>query len=264
MNISLCQSKVQTNQPNLQINDSSITIAAVGDIACNPDSSAFNSGKGTEKHCRMQAVADQIAAVNPAAFLPLGDVQYEKGELWQFEESYDLSFGKFKDITYPAIGNHEYLTDNAAGYFNYFGEAAGDPNKGYYSYDLGNWHIITLNSNCSKVGGCRETSPQAQWLKKDLAEHPTDCTLAYWHNHRFSSSKRGNDDDYIDFWDILYEAGAEIILVGHNHHYERFAPLKSNGELDKNQGIRQFVVGTGGKNLRGFADIQDHSEVRKR
>ncbi len=248
---------------NITITDSSsITIAAVGDIACDPNSSAFNSGKGTDKYCHMQAVADQIAAVNPTAFLPLGDLQYEKGELGEFERSYDLIFGRFLNITYPTTGNHEYLTTDAVGYFDYFGDTAGDPNKGYYSYDLGSWHIVTLNSSCSKVGGCRETSPQAQWLKKDLAEHPTDCTLAYWHHPLFSSSERGNDDDYRDFWEILYEAGAEIILVAHNHHYERFAPLKSNGELDENRGIRQFVVGTGGKNLRGFAEIQNHSEVR--
>ena len=248
---------------NITITDSSsLTIAAVGDIACDPDSSNFNSGKGTDKHCRMQAVADRVATVNPIAFLPLGDIQYEDGRLSKFEESYDLAFSKFHNITYPTTGNHEYITSDAAGYFTYFGKAAGDSNKGYYSYDLGNWHVIALNSNCSKIDGCKENSPQAQWLREDLAEHPTGCTLAYWHKPRFSSSSRGNDSDVIDFWDILHEAGAEVILTGHNHHYERFAPLKSNGELDTIRGIRQFVVGTGGRNLRGFDKVQDHSEVR--
>ncbi len=247
---------------NIVITNPSVTIAAVGDIACDPNSPSFNSGKGTNTHCRMEAVAEQIAAITPLAFLPLGDIQYEDGQLWKFEQSYDLSFGQFKDVTYPTVGNHEYLTKDAAGYFQYFGKAAGDPSKGYYSYDLGNWHLISLNSNCSRVGGCGVGSEQDQWLKQDLVNHPTDCTLAYWHHPRFSSGKFSNNNSYTNFWDVLYKAGVEIILVGHDHHYERFAPLKSNGQLDKSLGVRQFIVGTGVKNLTGIFDIKPHSEFR--
>ncbi len=257
---SACQAndKMQINS----FTDSSVTVAAVGDIACDPLSKDFYSGQGTAKHCRMKAVAKQIEAINPTAFLPLGDIQYEDGALWKFVESYDYIFGKFKEITYPAIGNHEYLTPSAVGYFNYFGKAAGDPSKGYYSYELGNWHMIALNSNCGKLGGCGANSMQTKWLIEDLAKHTTDCTLVYWHHPRFSSGQHGNNIAYATFWDTLYTAGVEVILVGHDHHYERFAPMKSNGELDRSRGIRQFVVGTGAKNLTQIVEIQNHSEFR--
>ncbi len=242
----------------------SVTIAAVGDISCDPLSNWFNSGQGTEKYCHMKNVADQIEAVNPIAFLPLGDIQYENGEFWKFEESYDLHFGRFKDITYPAVGNHEYLTPGAAGYFNYFGEAAGDPSKGYYSYDLGNWHFISLNSNCRDIteDGCRVGTAQEKWLREDLAANNATCTIAYWHHPRFSSGKHGNNPNYVDFWNALYEAGAEIVLVGHDHHYERFAPMRSNGEIDEERGLRQFLVGPGGKNLTHILQIVNSSEFR--
>ncbi len=242
----------------------SVTIAAVGDISCDPLSNWFNSGQGTDKYCHMEAVTRQIEAINPIAFLPLGDIQYENGELWKFEESYDLSYGRLKDITYPAVGNHEYLTPGAAGYFAYFGEAAGDPSKGYYSYDLGNWHLIALNSNCRDLvdDGCRVGTAQEKWLREDLAANHSTCTIAYWHHPRFSSGKHGNNISYIDFWNALYEAGAEIVLVGHDHHYERFAPMKSNGEIDEERGLREFLVGGGGKNLTDIFTVISSSEFR--
>jgi acid phosphatase type 7 len=238
-----------------------VTLLAAGDIACDPKSEHFNGGLGTEQRCRQKYVADLIGQVNPNAVLTLGDTQYEENTLEQFKGSYDLSWGKYKAITYPVVGNHEYLTPKAAGYFSYFGAAAGDPSKGYYSYDLGAWHIVALNSNCGQVGGCAADSPQGQWLKADLAAHPTTCTLAYWHHPRFSSGHHGSDAEYSDFWTMLQQAGAELVLVGHDHDYERFAPQDASGKADP-KGLRQFVVGTGGKGVRPFEALQPNSEVR--
>jgi hypothetical protein len=153
------------------------------------------------------------------------------------------------------VGNHEYLTAGASGYFGYFGAAASptEPGctvncKGYYSYDLGTWHIIALNSMCQNVGGCGASSPMVTWLKGDLAAHPSSCTLAYWHHPVFSSgAEHGSNPKMIPSWDALYAAGAEVVLSGHDHSYERFAPQTSSGVADPAQGIREFVVGTGGK-----------------
>jgi acid phosphatase type 7 len=239
-----------------------VTIVAAGDIACDPSSENFNNGLGNEKRCRQKYVADIIGQVNPDAVLTLGDTQYEENTLEQFMASYDLSWGKYKSLTYPAVGNHEYLTADAAGYYSYFGSAAGDPSKGYYSYDLGAWHMVVLNSNCNEVGGCEADSPQGQWLKADLAAHPTTCTLAYWHHPRFSSGHHGSDAGYVDFWETLQQASAELVLVGHDHNYERFAPQDASGNADPEHGLRQFVVGTGGKGLRPFESTQANSEVR--
>jgi acid phosphatase type 7 len=239
-----------------------VTIAAAGDIACNPfNNSKFNGGLGTSTYCHMLQVSDSIIATNPEIVLALGDNQYEEGTLAQYQNSYDLSWGRFKNITRPVVGNHEYLTTGAAGHFAYYGSLAGDPTKGYYSFNVGNWHLIALNSNCSKVGGCGVGSLQETWLRADLAAHPTVCTLAYWHHARFSSGAIGNNTAMIPFWNALYNAGAELVLVGHDHHYERFAPQTSSGVADPN-GIREFVVGVGGKAPTGTPTVQPNSETR--
>jgi hypothetical protein len=176
-------------------------------------------------------------------------------------QSYDLSWGRFKGMTYPAPGNHEYYTTDAVGYYDYFGSAAGDRTKGYYSFDLGSWHIVVLNSDCHRVGGCGVGSAQEQWLRADLAANPTACTLAYWHHPRFSSGMHGSHVEYVPFWNALYEHGAELVLTAHDHNYERFAPQDANGTADSLRGVRQFVVGTGGKSLRSLASLQPNSEV---
>jgi hypothetical protein len=193
----------------------------------------------------------------------LGDNAYPKGTDADFARCYDPSWGQFKVRTLPSPGNHEYETPGASGYFDYFGAAAGDPNKGYYSYDLGSWHVISLNSNCSSlVGGCDPGSPQEQWLKADLAAHSNACTLAYWHHPRFTSGIHGDDSSVAPFWDDLYQAGAEVVLNGHDHDYERFAPLNPSGQTDPALGIRQFIVGTGGAELTEFKNINPTSEVQ--
>ncbi len=179
----------------------------------------------------------------------------------------DPTWGRYKARTHPAPGNHDYHTPGASGYFDYFGPAAGDRSKGYYSYDLGSWHIVVINSNCAAVGGCHAGSPQEQWLRADLAAHPTQCTLAYWHHPRFSSgASHGNNTEVQPLWQALYDAGAEVILNGHEHIYERFAPQTPTGAADAARGIRQFTVGTGGRSLQtpgspAPANVQDREKA---
>ena len=176
----------------------------------------------------------------------LGDSAYDSGTPQEFTDCYDPTWGRFKDRTRPAVGNHEYLTADAGGYFDYFGAAAGEPGSGYYSYDLGAWHILVINSECWEAGGCGRDDPQAMWLKADLAAHPALCTLAYWHTPRFSSGLHGSSDLVGAYWDILYESGTDVVLAGHDHDYERFAPQDGQGQADPVRGVREFVVGTGG------------------
>jgi hypothetical protein len=237
-------------------------IAAAGDIACDPGSSSFNGGQGSGTSCRQLATSDLLVGAGYAAVLVLGDIQYEDGALGKFSASYDRSWGRVKSIARPTPGNHEYHTAGAAGYYGYFGAAAGDPAKGYYSYDLGDWHVVALNSNCSAVGGCGAGSTQERWLRADLAAHPARCTLAYWHHPRYSSGRHGSDPTYAAFWQALVDANADLVLVGHDHGYERFAPQNALGARDLERGIREIVVGTGGRSLRTFRNASPNSEAR--
>jgi hypothetical protein len=233
-------------------------VVAVGDIAC-PSNSA------TTTTCRQLQTSNLIAGLNPAAILTLGDNQYDNGELTNFNNYYGPSWGRYKSITYPAPGNHEYNTISpapAAGYYSYFGAAAGDPAKGYYSFNLGTWHIIALNtnSNCTTVA-CGAGSAQEQWLRADLATNTAQCTLAYWHHPRFTSGTgHGSNTNVTPFWDALYQHGADLVLGGHVHNYERFTPQTPSGIADPASGIRQIVVGTGGKSLYGSGTAITNSE----
>ena len=219
-----------------------VTIVAAGDIACDP---AHNVG--TPKDCDQAATADEIGQLNPTAVLTLGDNQYEDGTLAAFQAVFDKTWGAYKSIMHPAIGNHEYLTKGATGYFTYFGVPA------YYSYDLGAWHMIALDSECSAggVGGCQAGSPQERWLLADLAAHPSTCTLVYWHEPRFSSGEHQDATRMSTIWADLVAAHVSVVLAGHNHDYERFVPLNASGAPDPT-GVTEFVVGTGGKNHYGF------------
>ena len=191
----------------------------------------------------------------PGTIFTVGDNAYPDGTASQFTDCYAPTWGRHKDRTRPAPGNHDYHTAGAAGYFNYFGAAAGDPGKGYYSYNLGAWHIISLNSEVT-------SSAQEQWLRADLAANNSRCTLAYWHHPRFSSGQHGNSTRSQAFWQALYDAGADVVLNGHDHTYERFAPQNPSGQADPNRGIREFVVGTGGAGLYPFPTTQPNTEVR--
>jgi hypothetical protein len=200
----------------------------------------------------------------PGTVFAAGDLAYPDGSDENFAKCYDPTWGRFKDRTRPAAGNHEYHREGASGYARYFGAAAGDPKKDYYSYDLGAWHIIALNSECAAVGGCDAGSPQGQWLAQDLAQHSAACKLAYFHKPLFSSGgAHGNDPSMKPLWVALYHAGADIVIGGHDHDYERFAPEDPEGKLDEAHGIREFVVGSGGKDShRKFGATKPNSETR--
>jgi len=239
------------------------TIVAAGDIACDPTDDHFRDGVGATTDCHQGATGALAAAQNPNAVLLLGDIQYESATIDAFRASFDRTWGRLKHISYPAPGNHEYVDPDAPGYFSYFGPVAGRTDQGYYSFDVGSWHLIALNSNCTKVpGGCSRNSPQTTWLRADLAAHPNACTLAYWHHPRFSAGTHGNDTRTDRIWRALYEGGADVVLVAHNHDYERFTPQDPDGRADRARGIRQFVVGTGGRNLARFRSIAPNSEAR--
>jgi len=198
----------------------------------------------------------------PGTVMAVGDLAYPDGSRENFK-CYERTWGRVKARTRPAAGNHEFHAAGATPYFEYFGTAAGDPKHGYYSYELGTWHVVVLNSECGDVGGCNASSPQVKWLKDDLAAHPVACTLAYWHKPLFSSgSAHGNDLEMKPLWQALYDANADVIIGGHDHNYERFAPQNPDGRSDAARGIREFVVGTGGKNHRPILLAKPNSELR--
>ena len=192
----------------------------------------------------------------------LGHNAYESGTPGQYADCYGPTWGRFKARTKPVVGNHEYRTAYAGGYFKYYGGVAGDPSKGYYSYDLGKWHLVVINSNCAQVGGCHAGSPQEQWLRQDLAAHPAPCTVAMWHHPRYSSGEHGDDRSMRDIWQALYDANAEMVLSGHDHDYQRFAPQDADGKADPARGVRQFVAGTGGRDLYKWEHSDSNSEVK--
>jgi 3',5'-cyclic AMP phosphodiesterase CpdA len=209
-------------------------VVAVGDIVCRPDKPV------TPVECRMAATAALAESLHPDLVLPLGDLQYETGRAQDFVSSYEHTWGRLKSVTRPVAGNHEYAGGNAVGYYAYFGEAAHAPD-GWYSFDVpGGWHIIVLNSVCAAVGGCDEGSRQYEWLRADLEATTSTCILAAWHHPRWSSGLHHSDATYEPFWRLLAHHGADVVLSGHDHHYERFAPK---------HGVVQFVVGTGGRSL---------------
>lgn len=227
-----------------------VRIAAVGDIACEPGRTR------TPTTCQQAATARLIGNRGARAVLPLGDTQYDKGALLSYAQSYDLSWGALKNKTYPVPGNHEYYTPGAAGYYGYFGDRAHGP-PGYYAYDLGRWRLYALNSTCNVI----DCAAQVAWLRQDLAAHPHRCTLAYMHEPRFSSGVHGDSSYAAQLWPVLDRRQVDVVLAGHDHDYERFAPMTAAGSVSA-QGIRSWVVGTGGKELRGFGARHVGSRVR--
>ncbi len=257
--------------PQVALAASDPVIAAAGDIACDPTNANFNNGNGTSGSCRQKSTSDLLVNAGLSAVLSLGDNQYYCGGYQAYLQAYDPSWGRVKSITRPVVGNHEYLTaggtdctianTGAAGYFNYFGSAAGSPSQGYYSYDIGTWHLIALNSNCGDAGGCSSSSPQGKWLAADLAAHSNFCTLAYWHIPLFSSGGRASSNTK-SIWQTLYNNDVDVVLNGHDHIYERFAPQAPDGTVDTARGIREFIVGSGGANHTSLVVIAANSELQ--
>jgi acid phosphatase type 7 len=229
-------------------NGGTVVVAAAGDVACDPAAPSFNGGLGTAKTCHERQTAAIVKAIDPAVVLGLGDMQYEDGELAKFVVSYDTTWGAFKSITYTTSGGgHDGFAASGSGYCQYFGSHACPDGRTYYSLDVGAWHIISLDGNCNHVGGCQAGSTEEQWLRSDLAVHRNRCTIAMWHYPRWTIGEFSDDPRTDAFVRDLYSAGAELILVGHDHLYERFAPQTPDGAASAD-GIREFVVGTGGKN----------------
>jgi acid phosphatase type 7 len=240
------QAATPTPAPNSTAEDTAVLVGA-GDIA--------NCEVG-DGHMATARVLDNI----PGTVFTMGDHAYPKGSKKSFEECYNLSWGRHKARTRPSVGNHDIKTKNGMPYYDYFGEAAGPRGLGYYSYNLGAWHIIALNSSVA----IDRKSKQLKWLRKDLAENPSTCTLAYWHIPLFSSGEHGGEPQLIrDAWWILHEAGVDVVVNGHDHDYERFAPQDPKGKADPERGIRQFVVGSGGGGVYSFGKIMENSEVRQ-
>lgn len=241
-------------------------IAAAGDIACDPNDPFFNGGLGTPTNCQQKATSDLVVGTGLAGILPLGDEQYEEGSLSDFQAVYAPTWGRANNLARPVVGNHEYLTGGATGYFDYFngvGNAtgpAGERGKGYYSFDIGAWHLVALNSNCTQVS-CAAGSPQETWLRADLRDNATRCTLAFFHHPRFSSGQAGSSANMGALFTALYDANADVVVAGHDHLYERFAP-QTPAAVASTQGLRQFVVGTGGKSFFPWGTIKANSEVR--
>ena len=238
-------------------------VAPAGTLAAQGDTAVL-VGAGDVGWCGRPWAAQtaKLVAATPGTVFVPGDVAYPKGTRADFSKCYAPTWGKFRSRTRPAPGNHEYYSKDAAPYFSYFGSRAGAKGKGWYSYDAGTWHVIVLNSNCAAVGGCGPGSAQERWLLADLAAHPVPCTLAYFHHPRFSSGPHGPTAEMDAFWRDLHAAGAEIVVNGHDHDYERFAPQTPDGALDPAAGIREFVVGTGGAPLYPFIRAPRNSEAR--
>jgi hypothetical protein len=194
--------------------------------------------------------------------MAVGDNAYENGSATEYTNCYGPTWGRHKDRTRPVPGNHDYATSGAKGYFGYFGSRAGAAGRGYYSFDIGSWHVVMLNSNCSAVGGCGATSPQGTWLRSDLAANSKTCTIAVWHHARFTSVRSTPDGLTVALWQALYQYGADVVVSAHQHNYERFAPQTPSGTADSAYGIREFVVGTGGGALVGFSTTMKNSQVR--
>lgn len=228
------------------LDDVGVTLVGAGDIA----------------RCHFSAAhmtALLLDAIDGTVFTT-GDNVYQRGTAKEFRKCYEPTWGRHKHRTYPSPGNHDYSTKDAAPYFEYFGERAGPPGLGYYSYDLGDWHILSLNSNIA----ADEESAQMKWLRDDLSRSKHRCTLAYWHHPIYASSKRTNNLRMKEIFAVLHEAGVDVVVTGHEHGYERFLPMNARGEPDEANGVRSFIVGTGGAILGIYGKVHPGSEVRLR
>ena len=219
-------------------------VAAAGDISdCTPPD------------CAAARTAARVLSIDPDVALTLGDNQYESGTYEEFTEQYERTWGRFKGRTRPSVGNHEYETPGASGYFRYFDRLAGNPDKGYYSFNKRRWHLVALNTSDGPCGPVAygPNSAQVRWLRRDLRRDDRKCILAYWHHPPWSTGYHGNHPRVRTMWQVLARRGADVVLTGHDHSYERFARRGAGGSASRN-GVRQFVVGTGGRGLYGFDD----------
>jgi Fibronectin type III domain/Calcineurin-like phosphoesterase len=256
-----------------QAGGAGVTVAAAGDIACNPSDPNYNNGNGQNGFCMQKATANLIAQGSYDKVLPLGDLQYDCGSRAAFDASYDAAWGQFLAKTEPVLGNHEVQATSAfpsettcstggTGYYSYFADhgvtdAAGVNGNGYYSYDLGGWHILAINANCTQIGGCKTGDPEEAWVRAELASHPTQCTLAYWHQPPWSSTASGGVRNMRTIWADLVNGGVELVLTAHFHHYERYADLDATGQpaAPGAVGTREIIAGIGGESQGSFTGL---------
>jgi Calcineurin-like phosphoesterase len=281
---SLPSREATADQPQLVIEADStpppagdaVMMAVGGDVACGTTEANYNGGAGTATACHMKQTSDLVVAMGPRQVWALGDLQYNSGSLADFNVSYQNSWGRFKSITRPVVGNHEYGSSGANGYFTYFGDLASPRQpgctqdcEGYYSFDVpvgsAQWHVAVINSECTRIGGgvgCAVGSPQHQWLDADLRAHAeAQCTAVLTHRPRWASNSFASPDIQ-PLVDIMYSRGVDLLLAGHAHSYERFAPQNAAGQPDP-AGITEFAVGTGGRDSQGFGTVVANSQVRK-
>jgi acid phosphatase type 7 len=203
-----------------------------------------------------EATARLLDRVSGTVFTA-GDNAYMSASRDEFQNCYEPTWGRHRPRTRPTAGNHEYAR-SAAAYFDYFGGNAGPSDAGYYSYGVGPWNVIAVNSEIASGPG----SPQSEWLRHELSSQPSACTAVIWHRPLFSSGQNGDNPDMRDVWRILYEFNVDLVINGHDHTYERFAPQDPDGRFDPARGIREFIVGTGGAPLYAFSSLRPNSEVR--
>ncbi len=247
--LSVCRTDPPTGSPFTPSAGDDPIVVAAGDISC--------PGEPCDEQ---RQTADLVGKIDPDAVLVLGDLQYRDGLLADFESSYEPTWGRFADRTRPVPGNHEYHVPGARGYFDYFGASAHEEQGGWYSFDVGDWHLVAINSGSGTI-----SDEQLAWVEADLAADDHLCQLAYWHHQRWSSGTvHGPDPEpaLISLWRTLHDGGVEVVLNGHEHNYERFALLDPDGRSDPEGGIRQFVVGTGGRSSYPFGDPMPGSEQR--
>jgi hypothetical protein len=260
---------IATTLPAASVAGSSVKIAVAGDVACAAADPNYNSGGGTSTDCHMSQTADLIGAMAPSRVFALGDLQYKTGSLANFKTVYQPTWGRYKSITNPVVGNHEYGTIGASGYFSYFGSAAGSASKGYYSRDItvgaSRWHLVVINSECTKIDsgvGCAQGSPQYKWLSSNLtANDATKCTVVLTHRPRWSSSSFYTADIQ-PLVNLMSTHKVDLLLAGHAHSYERFAPQTATGAASST-GIREIVIGTGGKDSQNLGASKANSQVKK-
>ncbi|HEX8104032.1 MAG TPA: metallophosphoesterase [Solirubrobacteraceae bacterium] len=270
----LTPAKTDARKPDWQSTGADPMVVAVGDIACGPDDIDYAGGLGTADRCHQRYTSDALYPMELSGILMLGDMQYENARSDRIAASYDPTWGRFRNITWPIPGNHEFREPNAQGYFDYWNGPgvetgrAGTRPFGYYSFDIGRWHVVALNSQCAHEAdeffsaACSVGSPQERWLRQDLATNSKPCTLAFWHHPLFSSGFEGPSEAVRPLYRALYDAGGDLILNGHDHGYERFAPQNPDGQPDPQTGVREFISGAGGHSHQRGNAPKPNSEAR--
>lgn len=259
MAVIACKPKVMLTPPPATASAEQVALSGASVLIGTGDIASCSSQGDEQTAAIVDSIirADSVAKVETAVFTT-GDNAYPSGSMEDYINCFKPSWGdstkRIMKVIHPSPGNHEHLTSGAAPYYNYFGKAAGDSKKGYYSFNLGEWHIVMLNSEMvvNTLFPDTDRLEQNTWLLADLKANTKKCTVAIFHHPRFSSGWHGSDPHLAGIWAALYDVGADLILNGHDHHYERFKPMNPAGQVDTLKGMTEIVIGTGGGELRGL------------